>query len=66
MHTGPHGGGRGGCHLTKLARWTRGWGVLEVIEFCEAAGLTMCTVGLADSETVQVRLAMQTHTVLQK
>jgi hypothetical protein len=22
-------GGRGGCHLTKLARWTRGWGVVR-------------------------------------
>ena len=46
-------GGRGGCHLTKLARWTRGWGVLEVVQFCEAAGLKMCTVGLASGESPQ-------------
>ena len=50
---GPHGGGRGGCHLTKLARWTRGWDILEVLQFCEAAGLAMCTVGVSNSESVQ-------------
>ena len=26
-------GGRGGCHLTKLARWTRGWGVSNYLIF---------------------------------
>lgn len=45
-------GGRGGCRLTKLARWTRGWGVLEVLAFCEAAGIH-CIVGLASQQTPQ-------------
>ena len=43
-------GGRGGCHLTKLARWSRGWGVLEVLALCEAAGLH-CVLGFSGSET---------------
>ena len=45
-------GGRGGCHLTKLARWTRGWGVLESMQLCEASGLS-CIVGLDSQESVQ-------------
>jgi alpha-L-arabinofuranosidase len=27
---------RGGVHLTKLARWSRGFGVIEVLQICEA------------------------------
>ena len=43
-------GGKGGCHLTKLARWTRGWGPLEAIAFCEAAQIH-CVVALSGSQS---------------
>lgn len=48
---GKAAGGRGGCKLTKLARWTRGYGPIEAMQVCEAAGVA-CTVGFAASETV--------------
>ena len=45
-------GGHGGCHLTKLARWTRGWGVVEVLQLCEAANL-FCVLGFSSEETAE-------------
>lgn len=45
-------GGRGGCHLTKLARWSAGYGPIEAINFCEAANIS-CVVGFNTKETPQ-------------
>lgn len=45
-------GGRGSCHLTKLARWTRGYGPIEAMGLCEALGVE-CVVGFEGGETAQ-------------